>query len=70
MLTSFLVRCPHEGCKWSGSLIPRKDLEPWHGQLAGAHPTVIFRCPRCQAEWRGQVFGDDVKIVPEETAVH
>jgi hypothetical protein len=71
MLTSFEVRCPHDGCKWSGSVIPKKDLQPWHGQdPSTAHPTVIFRCPRCQAEFRGQIFGDDVKIVPEALAVH
>jgi hypothetical protein len=69
MLTSFLVRCPHDTCKWSGSLIPRKDTEPWHGQTAAtARPTVVFRCARCQREFRGQIVGDDVKIIAEELA--
>jgi hypothetical protein len=67
MLTSFQVHCPHDGCKWSGCVIPKKDTEPWHGQeSSNSHPTVIFRCPECRKEFRGQIFGDDVKNVQAE----
>jgi hypothetical protein len=70
MLTSFQVKCPSFECDWSGSLIPRVDREPWHGQATNdRRPLVVFRCPRCSGEWRGRIVGDDVRIVPAEAAV-
>ncbi len=70
MLTSFLVRCPHDDCKWTGNLIPRKDAEQWHGQTpTTARPTVVFHCAKCRREFRGQIIGDDVKIIAAEMVV-
>jgi hypothetical protein len=66
MLTSYLVSCPHEGCKWFGSLLPQSDLQIWRGAtpIAGV---VIFQCPQCQREWRARIVGDDVKpLLPEQ----
>ena len=49
MLTSYWVRCPHDGCNWSGSLLPRTDAEAWHG--ATPPPAeVVFECPRCHGD--------------------
>ena len=69
MLTSFLVRCPHSGCNWFGSLLPQGDTEDWRG-YAPAKNVVMFECPRCQGHWRARVVGDDVETLPlEEMAV-
>ena len=35
MLTSYLVRCPHFGCDWFGSLLPSRDTDSW--ARFGAH---------------------------------
>jgi hypothetical protein len=65
MLTSYLVSCPHEGCKWFGSLLPQSDTEAWHGATP-IPGVVVFRCPECQWEWRARIVGDDVKSLPPE----
>lgn len=57
MLTSYLVRCPHLGCGWFGSLIPRADV----AGFAGAVPSVVrFVCPHCRRDWMARKVGDDV----------
>jgi hypothetical protein len=69
VLTSYLVKCPHPGCEWFGSLLPSGDSEAWRGALPKT-PTVRFQCPRCEGEWRARVAGDDVVFVAlEETAL-
>jgi hypothetical protein len=30
---------------------------------------AVFKCPRCDQEWRAQVVGDDVKPLPAEELV-
>jgi hypothetical protein len=68
VLTSYLVKCPHAGCDWFGSLIPAQDAEPWSGPVPA--PVIVFRCPRCQGEWRARRVGEDVRPLPlEEAAV-
>jgi hypothetical protein len=59
MLTSYLVRCPHSGCDWFGSLLPSRDTDSWRGSIP-ATPIATFECPRCGREWRARVQGDDV----------
>jgi hypothetical protein len=59
MLTSYLVKCPHSGCDWFGSLLPRTNRNAWRGPTPEA-PIAEFQCPRCQREWQGRVVGDDV----------
>src|SRR5439155_7711981 len=46
MLTSYLVRCPHSGCRWFGSLLPRIDSESWRGYIPNK-TVVTFECPQC-----------------------
>lgn len=65
MLTSYLVRCPHSGCHWSGSLLPSGDGEAWRGPMPST-PVVAFQCPQCQREWHARVVGDDVYLLPLE----
>jgi hypothetical protein len=68
MLTSYMVKCPHAGCGWFGSLLPRSNADSW----CGAIPTVdeaVFQCPRCRNEWRAKVRGDDVEPLPIEEPV-
>ncbi len=65
MLTSYLVKCPHLGCDWFGSLLPARRPEAYHG--APLNPKeVLFRCPQCQGEWRARKVGDDVVTVALE----
>jgi hypothetical protein len=61
MLTSYSVKCGH-GCGWSGSLLPRDNLDSWVGAL----PTVseaVFECPRCRGQWVARIKGEDVETV-------
>ena len=65
MLTSYLVKCPHSQCGWSGSLLPCRDTDSWKGSI----PTTsiaVFECPQCQQQWRARVVGDDVVPLPVE----
>ena len=63
MLTSYWVRCPQPGCKWSGTLLPLTDVD----QFRFAAPTVktiAFQCPRCERQWRARIVGDDAVPLP------
>ncbi|HZT82106.1 MAG TPA: hypothetical protein VFA26_17900 [Gemmataceae bacterium] len=69
MLTSYWVRCPHLGCNWSGNLLPQGDTRLFTAAVPGTK-VVVFQCPTCQGQWKGQVVGDDVRPLPlEQTAV-
>jgi hypothetical protein len=63
MLTSYLVKCPHLGCHWFGSLLPRGKAEEWQGAVPSA-TIVVFECPECGGEWHARVRGDDVVPLP------
>jgi hypothetical protein len=68
MLTSYFVKCPHLGCDWLGSLLPRREGV----SFPGARPSsslVAFVCPSCRGEWHCRVVGDDVVPVNVEAAV-
>ena len=65
MLTSYLVKCPHFGCNWFGSLLPQGDTDSWRGSAAPAS-TVVFECPKCEGQWKARVVGDDVEPLPLE----
>src|SRR5262249_30333986 len=65
MLTDYMVKCPHLGCNWSGSLLPKGNHEAWRAAVPTVR-AVTFECPRCHREWHGQVIGDDVKPLPLE----
>ena len=58
-----LVKCPHLGCDWAGSLPGSPDADSWRG-LATNVLIVTFLCPRCQQEWQARVIGDDVESLP------
>jgi hypothetical protein len=67
MLTSYLVRCPHAGCRWFGSLLPHDHLEAW--RTASPHRSIVaFHCPECHGEWQARIEGDDVVPLPLEMA--
>jgi hypothetical protein len=68
MLTSYLVKCPHVGCGWFGSLLPRREDDSWSSPMP-ARPIVRFQCPQCQGEWQARVVGDDVVSLPVEEMV-
>ena len=68
MLTSYLVKCPHTGCDWFGSLLPRDNTDSWCGAVPTV-PVAVFECPQCHGEWRARVRGDDVVPLPLEEPV-
>ncbi len=63
MLTSYMVKCPHFGCDFTGSLLPSKNTDSWRGSVPTT-PIAIFDCPKCHKEWRARVKGDDVEPLP------
>lgn len=63
MLTSYLVRCPHPGCDWFGSLLPAVPSWQEPRQPQGI---VNFECPQCHGEWHARLVGDDVEVLPLE----
>ena len=66
MLTSYMVKCPHTGCNWFGSLLPTgNDFETWRGNPR-SRSMVTFQCPRCEGEWHARRMGDDVVNLPLE----
>jgi hypothetical protein len=70
MLTDYMVTCPHVGCHWTGSLLPKTNRDAWRNAL----PTILltsFECPRCHGEWQARIVGDDAVPLPlvEEVAV-
>jgi hypothetical protein len=68
MLTDYMVSCPHEGCRWSGSLLPSQNRDAWQSALPATR-TIVFQCPRCRREWKAQLIGDElVKEHHEEMA--
>jgi hypothetical protein len=69
MLTSYLVKCPHAGCDWFGSLLPSRNTESWRASVPTT-PIAVFQCPRCEREWRARVVGDDVRPLPLDELVH
>jgi hypothetical protein len=68
MLTSYLVKCPHAGCDWFGSLLPRENTDSWYGAVPSV-PEAVFECPQCRRRWHARVRGDDLETVSlEESA--
>jgi hypothetical protein len=65
MLTSYFVKCPHLGCDWLGSQLPRRDRNAM-GTMPQSNATVTFQCPRCRGEWNCRVVGDDVVPISVE----
>jgi len=71
MLTSYLVKCPHPHCTWSGSLLPSRDTDSWRGSVPTTN-IANFECPSCHGPWQARVVGDDVVPLPldPEPLVH
>jgi hypothetical protein len=69
MLTSYMVACPHLGCDWFGSLMPKDDSSFWRGSRPSCS-VIHFECPKCRASWQARIRGDDIEMLPlEELAV-
>lgn len=68
MLTSYVVRCPHKNCRWSGSLMPSaKPAAPWENSIGlPVKKEVVFECPKCRGVWHARIVGDDVRALPVE----
>jgi hypothetical protein len=63
MLTDYMVTCPHSGCHWSGSLLPKSNRDAWKTALPTTH-SIVFQCPRCHGEWHARVVGEDAVPLP------
>jgi hypothetical protein len=68
MLTSYLVKCPHPGCDFFGSLLPAGDPEAWR-RAAPGRSEVRFSCPRCRKDWHARLAGDSVIPLPLHAGV-
>ena len=62
MLTSYVVKCPHKGCTWRGSLLPRNQVQPWIFPTASLRE-VVFHCPKCRTDFEGHIRGEDVEVI-------
>jgi hypothetical protein len=69
MLTSYVVKCPHAGCGWFGSLLPKANREPSRGALSVPAGHVQFECPQCGGSWKAALIGEDVMPLALEEAV-
>ncbi len=68
MLTDYMVTCPHTGCHWTGSLLPKANRDAWKTALPTTHD-ILFECPRCNGDWHARVIGDDaVPLALEDDA--
>jgi hypothetical protein len=68
MLTSYWVRCPHDGCKWCGTLLPLTDTQLFRPALPTVK-TIVFQCPSCERNWRARIVGDDAVPLPADEKV-
>jgi hypothetical protein len=62
MLSSYRVACPHEGCGWSGSLVPSLLRGGTEAEVA-VMQRAWFHCPSCSRDWEVRVSGDGVTAV-------
>jgi hypothetical protein len=63
MLSSYPVACPHEGCSWTGGLIPSLSRGGASAEVASAQ-RAWFRCPRCERDWEVRISDDKVEVLP------
>jgi hypothetical protein len=64
MLSSYPVACPHEGCGWTGSLVP-SSVQGGGGAEITAAQRAWFHCPRCRRDWEARISNDRVTAVPD-----
>lgn len=67
MLTSYRVACPHEGCGWSGSLVPSLVRGGDGGEVA-VMQRAWLHCPGCGRDWEVRVVKDAVEVAPTAPA--
>ena len=63
MLSSYSVACPHQGCGWSGSLLP-SVLRGGAGAEIVSMQRAWFRCPQCAGDWEVRITNDKVTVLP------
>jgi hypothetical protein len=63
MLSSYPVACPHEGCGWTGGLIPSR-LRDGAGEEIVSGGRAWFQCPRCGRAWEVRITEDRVQVLP------
>ena len=64
MLSSYPVACPHDGCDWTGSLVPSL-LRGGQGAEIAPMQRAWFRCPDCQRDWEVRIRNDKVTVLPD-----
>jgi hypothetical protein len=63
MLSSYPVACPHDGCGWTGNLVPSHLRGGADAEIASMH-RAWFRCPRCRGDWEVRITDDRVTMLP------
>jgi hypothetical protein len=63
MLSSYPVHCPHEGCDWSGNVVP-SHVRGGESVEVASMDRAWFRCPRCKGDWEVQIKDDRAVVVP------
>jgi hypothetical protein len=63
MLSSYPVNCPHEGCGWTGSLVPSHVRGGAGAEIVAAH-RAWMRCPLCRRDWEVRITNDRVTVLP------
>ena len=53
------MACPHEGCDWSGNLLPSL-IRGGSSQEIASMQRAWFRCPRCEV----RIIDDKVAVLP------
>jgi hypothetical protein len=63
MLSSYPVSRPHEGCGWSGNLLPSLVRGGSSEEIASMQ-RAWFRCPRCEGDREVRIIDDKVTVLP------
>jgi hypothetical protein len=56
------VACPHQGCGWTGSLVPSSVQGGGAAEIAPGQ-RAWFYCPHCQRDWEARISNDRVTVV-------
>jgi hypothetical protein len=62
MLSSYSVTCPHDGCGWTGSLMP-SALQGGSASEVRSGDAGWFECPQCGRPWEVRITNDRVTVL-------
>jgi hypothetical protein len=65
MLSSYPIACPHDGCGWTGNLVPSQVRGGADAEIASLQ-RAWFQCPRCHNHWEMRIQGEKVVALVTE----